>query len=100
MRKGCYPGREVVARMHFKGGNKLWLHLFEFTADRLPEPATPLQVGSGSPPGELLNAAWQSRPSGIALAVLPNLASGTVLEAPELPGATFRVVSAVARAND
>jgi hypothetical protein len=100
VRKGCYPGQEIVARMHFKGGNKRWLHRVEFTADRLPEPATPLQVGSDSPPGELLNAAWQSRPGGVALAVLPKLTSGTVLEAPELPGARFRVVSAVAHAND
>jgi folate-binding protein YgfZ len=40
--KGCYPGQEIVARLHFKGGNKRWLHRVEFNADPLPAPATPL----------------------------------------------------------
>lgn len=31
--KGCYPGQEVVARVHFKGGNKRHLHSLEFTAE-------------------------------------------------------------------
>lgn len=40
--KGCYPGQEIVARLHFKGGNKRHLHRIEFKATRLPEPGTPL----------------------------------------------------------
>jgi folate-binding protein YgfZ len=100
VRKGCYPGQEIVARMHFKGGNKRWLHRVEFTADALPAPGTLLEAGADTPPGELLNAAWKGHRVGIALAVLPRLADGASLKAPELPGGVFRVVSAVERASD
>lgn len=40
VRKGCYPGQEVVARLHFKGGNKRWLHRIDFTAESLPTPGS------------------------------------------------------------
>jgi len=43
--KGCYPGQEIVARLHFKGGNKRHLHRIEFKTARLPEPGT--QLGEG-----------------------------------------------------
>ena len=98
--KGCYPGQEIVARMHFKGGNKRWLHRIEFTSTTLPADRTALDSGSETPPGELLNAVWIEPHHGVALAVLPKLADGTILKSPELPGALFRVVSAVERAND
>lgn len=40
VRKGCYPGQEVVARLHFKGGNKRWLHRIAFAAESLPAPGS------------------------------------------------------------
>lgn len=40
--KGCYPGQEVMARLHFKGGNKRWLYRITFGCERLPEPGTRL----------------------------------------------------------
>ncbi len=98
--KGCYPGQEIVARMHFKGGNKRWLHRIEFSADGLPAAGALLDAGPDMPPGELLNAAWVAPQRGVALAVLPKLAVGAVLAAPDQAGAVFRVVSAVERAND
>jgi folate-binding protein YgfZ len=100
VRKGCYPGQEIVARLHFKGGNKRWLHRIDFTADALPPIGTTLDTGAGTQGGELLNAAWTSPLRGTALAVLPKLPGGTVLGAAALPGAVFRVVSAVDHAND
>ena len=36
--KGCYPGQEIVARLHFKGGNKRWLHRIALNAHALPAP--------------------------------------------------------------
>ncbi len=37
--KGCYPGQEIVARLHFRGGNKRGLRVIT-TGAQLPEPGT------------------------------------------------------------
>jgi len=29
--KGCYPGQEIVARLHYRGGNKQHLHSVELS---------------------------------------------------------------------
>ncbi len=71
--KGCYPGQEVVARLHFKGGNKRWLHRLEFAADALPVPGTKLTSSSADdaePSGSIVCSAWLSQGRGAALAVL------------------------------
>jgi hypothetical protein len=98
--KGCYPGQEIIARLHFKGGNKRWLHRLEFTAGELPASGTIVEVANDPAGGEILNAAWSDKPRGIALAVLPELAAGTVLRSASTPVTTFRVVSIIDRAND
>ena len=101
VRKGCYPGQEIVARLHFKGGNKRWLQRLAFRADVLPETGTPLAFGSGAgASGELLRAAWTETGHGLALATLPGLPAGTALTAPALPGASFRVVSTIGNPSD
>ena len=101
VRKGCYPGQEIVARLHFKGGNKRWLQQLAFRADAMPEPGTSLEIdhnaGAG---GELLRAAWTASGHGLALATLPKLPAGTALRAPAMPGATFRVVSTIGNPSD
>jgi folate-binding protein YgfZ len=101
VRKGCYPGQEIVARLHFKGGNKRWLQQLAFRADAIPEPGTALEIdhdaGAG---GELLRAAWTESGQGIALATLPKMPAGAVLSAPAMPGATFRVVSTIGNPSD
>ena len=101
VRKGCYPGQEIVARLHFKGGNKRWLQQLAFRADAIPEPGTALEIdhdaGAG---GELLRAAWTEPGQGLALATLPKLPAAAVLSAPAMPGATFRVVSTIGNPSD
>ena len=67
--KGCYPGQEIVARMHFKGGNKRWLHRLAFSAEHLPRPGTPLG-SEGDDTGLIISAAWSGAHTGAALAVL------------------------------
>ena len=96
--KGCYPGQEIVARMHFRGGNKRWLYRLAFTADALPLPGIALQAADAGIEGELVCAAWTDAPHGLALAVLPMVAAGGELTAPGTP-ATFRVVCAVHAAS-
>jgi folate-binding protein YgfZ len=98
VRKGCYPGQEIVARLYFKGGNKRWLHHVEFNAAELPPPGTVL--GTDAESGELLNTAWTAAPHGLGLATLPDASVGRSLAAAALPGAVFRVVSAVDRAGN
>ena len=66
VKKGCYPGQEIVARTHFLGKAKRGIALFESE--------TGLEVGAEVNDGEravgsIVSAA--SRPSPLALAVLP-----------------------------
>jgi hypothetical protein len=98
VRKGCYPGQEIVARLYFKGGNKRWLHRVEFSAAELPPPGT--ELGANAEGGELLNTAWTTAPLGVGLAVLPDASVGKSLTAAALPGIVFRVVCAVDRASN
>ena len=63
MRKGCYPGQEIVARTHFLGQAKRGLALFDAT----PAPASGSDVVAGGRGiGTVVSAA-----AGACLAVLP-----------------------------
>lgn len=42
VKKGCYPGQEIMARLHFKGGNKRGMYLVEFDGDCVPQADVPL----------------------------------------------------------
>jgi len=92
--KGCYPGQEIVARMHFRGGNKRWLHRLAFRSAALPPPGLALDGDDGAVHGEVVAAAWTGSAEGLALAVLPPLPAGAHLHAPDA-GASFRVICAV-----
>lgn len=50
--KGCYPGQEIVARLHYRGGLKRHLALLE--AQQAAAPAESLQLDE-TPAGQLLN---------------------------------------------
>lgn len=54
--KGCYPGQEIVARLHFRGELKQQLRLAS-TPSPLPAPATPLYAANGQRVGTVLQAA-------------------------------------------
>ena len=66
VKKGCYPGQEIVARTHFLGKAKRGLALFETDAT----PATGDAVGDGSKPLGQIVSVLPASPS-LALAVLP-----------------------------
>ena len=63
VKKGCYPGQEIVARTHFLGQAKRGLALFE--AD------TPLSTGSEVRDGERAIGTVVSSTGELALAVMP-----------------------------
>ncbi|MEP6938297.1 MAG: folate-binding protein [Rudaea sp.] len=68
--KGCYPGQEIVARLHFKGGNKRWLHRVTFASPRLPSPSARLRLGAADDEGIVICAAWSEDDRGRALVAL------------------------------
>ncbi len=70
-RKGCYPGQEVVARLHFKGGNKRGLYRIEFAGAK-PEPGTAILAAQEPDQiaGMLLNGAETEKEGCVCLAAL------------------------------
>lgn len=55
--KGCYPGQEIVARLHFRGGNKQSLVRLRLGGhDMVPTPGTRV-LHAGEPVGTILHGA-------------------------------------------
>ena len=48
VRKGCYPGQEIMARLHFKGGNKRSLYRLLWPAGEVVPPGTRAAVAPTS----------------------------------------------------
>lgn len=68
--KGCYPGQEVAARLHFRGGNKRGLRTVA-TGPLTPQPGAPLFDAGGSVVGHILyGVAADGDREGEALAVV------------------------------
>ncbi len=55
--KGCYPGQEIVARMHYLGNLKRRMYRLRFDADDAPTPGTEIRSADGKRVGELVVAA-------------------------------------------
>lgn len=56
-KKGCYPGQEIVARMHYLGKlKKHMLHLVQPGGAEVPEPATTLTTDSNNNAGQIVDA--------------------------------------------
>jgi len=70
-RKGCYLGQEIVARLHFKGGNKRHLYRIEFDAPPFPSNTEIFaQKDLTQPTGYFLNSVSIDDKRSCALAVL------------------------------
>jgi folate-binding protein YgfZ len=68
--KGCYPGQEIAARLHFRGGNKRHLHRVQIDAGPV-EPGARILDANGHLVGQILYSATGTGGSGyLALAVL------------------------------
>ena len=78
--KGCYPGQEIVARLHYRGGNKR--HAMHLLHEGAPVPAgTGVIAEAGSAAtGAVLYSAWSAADRSEAIAILPD----TALDAPGL----------------
>lgn len=67
--KGCYPGQEVIARMHYRGQLKRRLYRASL-ADDPPAPGTTVEDADGQEAGVIINAAPASGGGSEVLAVL------------------------------
>lgn len=95
--KGCYPGQEIVARLHFRGGNKRHAVHLLFAADHIPAVGDAVLCGAGATRtrcGRVLFAATGDDGIGHALAILDDtrdasaalsFESGTVVQHVALP---------------
>ncbi|MEW6561740.1 MAG: folate-binding protein [Pseudomonadota bacterium] len=86
-KKGCYPGQEIVARMHYLGKPKRRMYLAHLDGTALPQPGDLLAAHSpDEPPGMIVRAAPSPEGGSDLLAVVP-VASHDQGEA-RLPGGT------------
>ncbi|MDR2013600.1 MAG: folate-binding protein [Rhodanobacter sp.] len=68
--KGCYPGQEVVARLHFRGGNKRYIQRL-CVCGAAPAGGSEILDAAGDPIGRVLYAAASSAATtSAALAIL------------------------------
>lgn len=56
--KGCYPGQEIIARMHYRGKPSRRMFLAHIAADKRPQPGEPLYLANneGRQIGEIVAA--------------------------------------------
>ena len=70
--KGCYPGQEIVARLHYRGGNKRTCVPLKLECDLAPAPGAVIEIaGTASLSGRILYAAQPQDGICAALGVLP-----------------------------
>lgn len=82
-RKGCYPGQEVAARLHFRGGNKRGLRRIRWDTNGI-QPiagASLSQLGSPVSIGTLLYAGADEQGAvGLAVLTTPEIAGNVIAE--------------------
>ncbi|MDD2768337.1 MAG: folate-binding protein [Methylococcus sp.] len=67
-KKGCYPGQEVIARLHYRGQLKRKAYLAHASALEIPAPGTKLyRPGFEESVGLVVSAAWNGGAHAIAL---------------------------------
>ena len=76
--KGCYPGQEVIARVHHLGSVKRRMRRYACDAQALPAPGTAVITAEGQNVGEVVRAA-RAEPHSELLAVVEHSAVGSAL---------------------
>jgi len=74
VKKGCYPGQEVMSRLHFKGGNKRSLYRIELA--KTAAPGTALGGADDAATGLLIMSALREDDRAEALACLIDTGAG------------------------
>ncbi len=73
LKKGCYPGQEVIARMHYLGKPNRRLFAGHVLALDSPAPGTPVETADGTPAGEVVRSAPLPDDSGSRVLVVIKL---------------------------
>ena len=90
--KGCYPGQEIMARLHFKGGNKRSLYRLLWPAGEVVPPGTALRDSAGVESGVIVMATHDAQAGCIeALASLPDAAAEGQLRLGPSPGRAVEI---------
>ncbi|HEX3895472.1 MAG TPA: folate-binding protein [Rudaea sp.] len=81
VKKGCYPGQEIMSRLHFKGGNKRSLYRLAIDTATVPGAAWPIALrGESAHAGQIVMAARADSGRCEALAILAHAADGKPLD--------------------
>ena len=95
--KGCYPGQEVMARLHFKGGNKRGLYRIQLDCKGLPAPGTPLFAADATTEGgNIVMSAWYAGTRAEALVSLAKAAAAGPLRSDSAALDDIKVISGFA----
>jgi tRNA-modifying protein YgfZ len=93
VRKGCYPGQEIMSRLHFKGGNKRGLYRIAIHGDAVPEAGSSIvEHGVAGHVGAIVMAERNEATLCEALAILPNAIEGKTLRLESAPAAPVEVM--------
>ncbi len=94
VRKGCYPGQEIVARLHFKGGSKRSLYRVRIDGRALPPAGTLLRdAATGDEAGVIVMAAVAADTACVeALASLHDARADTPQRLESEPDRAIRVI--------
>jgi folate-binding protein YgfZ len=92
-KKGCYPGQEIAARMHFRGGNSRHLHRLRIVGLHSPTAAL-LRDAEEKEAGRVLQAVALDAHSFEALAVLREGFAERILHCQDEVGTSVEVFSA------
>lgn len=65
--KGCYPGQEIIARVHFRGRPPRRLSRIQIQTDAPPAPGTPVEDANGVNVGEMLWSIAADQAYGLAV---------------------------------
>lgn len=95
--KGCYPGQEIVARMHYLGNLKRRMFLCRGEAAAMPGMEV-FAEGSDSPVGEVVDAALHPEGGTALLAVLQLAQTEASLRLGAAGGAALKVIGGPAAA--
>ncbi len=93
VRKGCYPGQEIMSRLHFKGGNKRGLFHLSIETAKIPAAGSPIALrGETGHVGQIVMAAVADNSHCEALAILSHSAEDKSIALDAEPGAKIDVV--------